>query len=260
MKLKKNPKANLEHFSRVFTLLGLVLTLFISYVFIEHKSYAAIKKPTAAKIEYTIDEEKTIPFSRIKEKPKKIEQPITIEEPQEKPIKKTKVIDPNNITKADNDLEIIDLPIADTGNEIPTEIIDEGSLDYDPELEIKNVETIDYVSVENIPVYPGCEKYMYDKEKSKKCFSKKISKFFGKEFDSGIAADLNLTGLQSIKCQFIIDENGAIKPDIKTTKTHPELAKEIKSVLAGLPKMIPAKQNGRAVNLRYVLPVKFLVE
>ena len=46
MKLKKNPNVNLEAFSRVFTLLGLVLSLFFTYAFIEYKSYKKIRYHT----------------------------------------------------------------------------------------------------------------------------------------------------------------------------------------------------------------------
>ncbi|ANW97175.1 hypothetical protein AXE80_13150 [Wenyingzhuangia fucanilytica] len=84
--------------------------------------------------------------------------------------------------------------------------------------------------------------------------------FFGKNFDIGVAEDLDLYGMQRINCQFIINSNGDISPDIQTSRTHPELAEEIKEVFKKLPKMIPAKQNGKPVNLIYILPVRFYVE
>lgn len=259
MKLKKNPKANLEHYSGIFTLLGLVLTLFITYVFIEHKSYAATPRPAIATA-ITIDETPpTITYRIEKEKPKKIEQPI-VEELIEKPKKKVKVTDPNHITKVENNTEIIESLLKD--NDTPEETIDTDltnieSLHDDEELE---PETIDYVSVENIPVFPGCEKFTYDKIASKKCFNKKIAKFFNKEFDTSIASELNLTGLQKIDCQFIINANGHISPDIKTRSKHPKLTEEVETILKKLPKMLPAKQNGKPVNLRYTLPFRFRVE
>ena len=39
MEIKKNPKFNLENYSKLFIQLGLVLALFVTYVAIEHKTY-----------------------------------------------------------------------------------------------------------------------------------------------------------------------------------------------------------------------------
>ncbi|NIJ43992.1 protein TonB [Wenyingzhuangia heitensis] len=262
MKLKKNPKANLEHYSGIFTLLGLVLTLFITYTFLEHKSYAAIKKESDITIKYNTDDTKTIAFKRIKKQPKKLETPI-LKEPVvevEKQKKSTKIIDPNHVKKVDNNTKVKETTLIKEEKSVTNSNEDLKNIEYFDDVVEYEPETINYVSVENIPVYPGCEKYMYDREKSKKCFSKKISKFFGKNFDIDLASKLNLVGLQKIDCQFIIDHNGEVSPDIKTTKTHPELEKEIKQVLSDLPKMKPAKQNGKTVNLIYTLPVRFLVE
>ena len=39
MNIKKNPKSNLENYSKLFMLIGLVLALFITYVAIEKKTF-----------------------------------------------------------------------------------------------------------------------------------------------------------------------------------------------------------------------------
>ena len=39
MEVKKNPKSNLENYSKLFIQLGLVLSLFIVYVSMENKTY-----------------------------------------------------------------------------------------------------------------------------------------------------------------------------------------------------------------------------
>lgn len=259
MKIKKNPKANLEHYSGVFTLLGLVLTLFISYVVLEHKSYAAIKHPDVYK-PTTYDEQETITYVHLP-KPKiqapKVQEFLSepkidlIKEPVAKP-------DANNFNKTENENLIQETPLTPSNEN--TSKIDQSSIIYDKEEEALVEETIHYVAVQNVPVFPGCEKYKDDKKKSMQCFSKGVSKFFNKNFDTEIANDLNLQGVQNIGCVFVIDTNGQIKPDVKTSKTHPELAKEIKSILKKLPKMQPAKQNGKAVNMMYSLPIRFRLE
>ena len=39
MEIKKNPKSNLENYSKLFMQLGLVLALFVTYVAIEKKTF-----------------------------------------------------------------------------------------------------------------------------------------------------------------------------------------------------------------------------
>ncbi|MGY5355230.1 energy transducer TonB [Wenyingzhuangia sp. IMCC45467] len=261
MKIKKNPKQNLENYSNVFTLLGLVLSLFITLIFIEQKTYASEKphvtyNPSTLKID-----EVTSMVNVIKEKKKqpKTEKPKDIIEPKETQTKPVDLIDPTKFKKTDNNTDIIEKPIIST--DVPVDIpSDLEGVEFIDIPEDAGVETIPFMSVDNIPVFPGCEKYINNNEKSKKCFNKNMAKFFGKNFDLGIAEELNLYGMQKINCQFIINSKGEISPDIQTTKTHPELAKEIKDVIKKLPKMIPAKQNGKPVNLIYMLPVRFHAE
>ncbi|MGY6649257.1 hypothetical protein [Wenyingzhuangia sp. IMCC45574] len=258
MKIKKNPKANLENYSGVFTLLGLVLTLYVSFIVIEHKSYAATKdfdfKPTNIPIEET---ETMVTY--------KMEQP-KIEQPKMEPISEPEPItvkaDPTQFKKTEDDVLIDETPIATTDPvDVNTDLSSElDNIDYVPEEATTIVDNIPLMIVESAPVFPGCEKYEGNKEKSKKCFSKKMSKFFNKHFDNEVANDLNLYGIQSINSQFVINSNGEINPGIRISKTHPEIAKEIKRVLKKLPKMKPAKYNGKKVNLIYALPVKFMIE
>ena len=39
MQIKKNPKSNLENFSKIFMQIGLVLAIFVTYQAIEQKTY-----------------------------------------------------------------------------------------------------------------------------------------------------------------------------------------------------------------------------
>jgi len=255
MKLKKNPKAQLERYSRVFTLLGLVLTLFVFYVFIEHKTYAS----TPFVLENhnkTINEEPidVFVFKKPVEKAKIIK--------TEKKKVTTKKVNQENFTKAENELKIIEVPFEENLTNEDLENLDDflNTEDYEDDIEEKTIETISFISVENIPLYPGCEKYSGNKVKSLKCFEKKIRKFFTKRFDIGIAEETGLKGLQSINCNFIIDENGLVEQTVLMTKTHPIIQKEIKTTLQKLPKMTPANQNGKNVKIIYKLPVKFMIE
>lgn len=55
MEIKKNPKQQLEKFSKIFFELGLVLTLFIIYTLIEHKTYEKIEVETFGEVHMTAE-------------------------------------------------------------------------------------------------------------------------------------------------------------------------------------------------------------
>lgn len=94
--------------------------------------------------------------------------------------------------------------------------------------------------------------------------SEKISETFNIEnrdrLDS-IAKQLNYKGGDQIKVLtiFTINKNGDVV-DIKARSVHPEFEKEAIRVLSKLPKMPPAKINGKAISQKYALPIVFEIE
>ena len=67
------------------------------------------------------------------------------------------------------------------------------------------------------------------------------------------------SGKKRIYLQFKIGVTGTIE-DIKATAPHPKLKEEAIRVAKLIPKMIPAKQKGKAVSVPYTLPIVFYVE
>lgn len=259
MKIKKNPKANLEHYSKVFTLLGLVLALYVSYVFIEHKTYAAPKPVTLENTVY--DDDILVTMINLPEpemQQVKMKAPKQITEPKNEIL----LEDPTQIEKVIDTKDVKEIMVDDTSDDEITEEKILENLDGEDAIEIEEVgvETVPFTPMVTAPVFPGCEKYVGNKEKSKKCLNTKIAKFFGKNFDTGIAEEAGLTGMQRIYCKFVVDSNGEIMSDVETSKTHQIISDEIKAVLKKMPKMKPATQNGKPVNLIYALPLKFSVE
>lgn len=57
--------------------------------------------------------------------------------------------------------------------------------------------------------------------------------------------------------QYIVDKEGNIKDPIIKRSASPELDEEALRVVSGMPKWIPGKQRGQAVNVRYTMPVMF---
>ena len=59
---------------------------------------------------------------------------------------------------------------------------------------------------------------------------------------------------------FIVNEDGSLS-DIKVIRSiSPELDKEAIRVVKSMPKWNPAKQNGKVVKMKYVVPVNFRPE
>ena len=99
-----------------------------------------------------------------------------------------------------------------------------------------------------------------NKAEKKACFSKKISRHVIRKFDSSLAADLGLSsGKKRIYVMFKIDKTGAIT-EVRARAPHPRLQKEAERAVKTLPRMIPGKQRGRPVGVRYSLPIAFMVE
>ena len=122
----------------------------------------------------------------------------------------------------------------------------------------EEIEDVNFRVVEEAPIYPGCEKEK-DKEAIKRCFSRSVNMSIMKNFNADLAEKLGLPpGKKRIAVQFIIDKQGNIA-DIKTRAPHKALGTEAKRVVSLLPKMIPAKQEGKNVGVKFNLPIVFEV-
>ena len=127
-------------------------------------------------------------------------------------------------------------------------------------MEVEEVEEdieVPFAVIENVPVFPGCEKG--NNQAKKECMSKKISAFVNKKFNTDLASDLGLSGRQRINVIFKIDKTGSIT-GVRARAPHPGLEKEASRVIKMLPKMKPGKQRGKAVTVPYSLPIIFQVQ
>ncbi len=115
---------------------------------------------------------------------------------------------------------------------------------------------VPFAVVEHPPAYPGCENLQT--YATKKCSSEKISQFVNNHFDTKLAKDLGLSGINKVIVQFRINQEGIID-DIRVRASHPELEKEAVRVIKLIPKMIPATQRGKPVDVMYSLPITFQV-
>jgi len=244
MQIKKYPNALLENYSRVFIQLGLVLSLFIVYEFLQMKSYPREVKELVGTLVAIDDSEQIVEFK-----------PIEIE------IKKTtqKLI-PDRILKVDNEVEIEESIIESTEtDESQAVVVDENVVEniVDIEEEEVVVEDVPFMIIEKVPIFPGCSG---NNNELRDCFSTQISKFVASKFNADLASDLGLDpgSIQRIFVIFKIDKNGNIV-DIKARAPHIRLQEEAIRVVSLLPKMTPGKQRGRPVGVKYSLPITFQV-
>lgn len=236
-KAKKNAKANLENYSKLFAQLGLVLSLLVVYLLIQNKSYEKGLAVLDHKFNAPIDD--TVEIIKFK-----IKQPII---PPKKVILEV-------IKKVDNDKPIIEdvIPLIDPDEPIKEPVFVPVDENDDPE-----PETIPFFLIEDVPVFPGCNG---TNEERKKCFEKKIAKFINRKFDASLAESLGLsTGKQRIFTMFKIDKNGKIV-DIQARAPHKKLQQEAIRVINLLPKMEPGKQRKKPVVVKYSLPISFRIE
>ncbi len=240
MKTKKSKKADLNNYTSTFFLLGLVLTLFISWKLIDLKTYVEDVDieacPAVGKKE---DEIFTFKHEKIKEKIKKRK-------------RETASL---NIKKDDDKVKEDILKATDIGDDDPIKKADSIQVDDDP---IPIDIPVDFKLVEEIPVYPGCE----GKKGTalRKCMNDKIMRFVGKNFNKDLAGDLGLSGEKvKIYTQFTIDKDGKIV-NVKSRSKYKALQEEAKRVVKMFPEMKPGRQHGMKVKVTYNLPIIFRVE
>ena len=83
--------------------------------------------------------------------------------------------------------------------------------------------------------------------------------WLGKNIRYPVLAQEN--GIQGrVICQFVVGSDGSVR-DVKVMRgVDPSLDKEAIRVIQSMPKWIPGRQNGKAVSVRYTLPVTFKLQ
>ncbi|KOY50980.1 M56 family metallopeptidase [Polaribacter dokdonensis] len=129
-----------------------------------------------------------------------------------------------------------------------------GFLNSINERTVVETETVSFMTIDKVPVFPGCE------EGDKACFSKMVQKHFVKNFDSKMPKTLGLSpGKKRVFIGFKIDKEGDVV-DIKARAPHPEIEKEVIRVMETLPKMLPGENEGKKVGVKYSIPFTLFVE
>lgn len=239
--------ANLQKNSTLYFQIGLIVCLLVTYGLFEMK------------FETTIENYGDLPPL---DPPTYIDIPIikTVRPTIDEPVKQKQKKLLHEFIEVPNDTP--DLPFEDVPLEKPSEDVN-PPINPDTFKGLDNpgddVDDVDFIRVEQVPIYPGCEKKKTNEER-RKCMSDKITKLVQRKFRGGdIASEYDLYGKQVIRTQFKIDKTGHVT-DVKVKGTHPELEKEAKRVINKIPEMTPGKQRDKNVGVIYALPIVFKVQ
>jgi len=237
-KPKKNPKADVTRNESIYFAVGLLVMLGVSYLSINYKSYEKSNIDIGMVDIYEDDE---INIELIK--------PEVLPLPTPPPAKI-----PKEIEVIEDEIDVIETEILSTETNEDDIILDIPDIDVE---EVPEEVDVPFAFIENVPVFPGCEKG--DNDAKRKCMSAKISKFVQKKFNVELAEELGLTGRQTIRVLFKIDKNGNIA-GVQARAPHPRLQKEAARVINLLPKMKPGIQRDKPVTVSYSLPIIFQVQ
>ena len=121
---------------------------------------------------------------------------------------------------------------------------------------LKSSEAVSFAVIETPPVFPGCK----GSNKAKKdCFSLQFQKHFSRKFNTDLPNELGLpAGKKRVLIKYTIDKNGNIV-DVEARAPHIKIKEEILRVISSLPRMKPATQRGKPVNVVFSTPFTLLV-
>ena len=228
MEVKKSPKADLENKKTTNLLVGAIIILAVLFVGFEW-SERDKKVTTDTGIETVIFEEEIIPITEQ-------EQPKQAPPPPEAP----KVEEVLEIMDNDSDVEESTIQASDD-TQAAVEV------KYTPvEVEEEEVEEQQiFQVVEEMPEFPGG--------------MGECMKFLGKNIKYPTISQEN--GVQGrVIVQFVVNRDGSIVDPVVVRGVDPYLDKEALRVISMMPKWKPGKQRGKAVRVKYTVPVMFRLQ
>ena len=219
---KKSPKANLENKKFTWLLIGFVIVLSILFVAFEW-SQRDLKIDMSQAIQDVVFEEE-IPLTMQEEKP--TPPPPQQQEPQ-------KVEEILNIVKNDANVEESVISSSEETGEV---------------IEIKQVapvieeeEIVEEEIFQVVEEMPGLMQYL------------------GRNIKYPAIAQEN--GIQGrVVVQFVVEKDGSIANPVVVKSVDPSLDKEAIRVISTMPKWKPGKQRGKAVRVKYTVPVTFRLQ
>jgi protein TonB len=228
MEVKKSPKADLENKKTTNLLIGAIMILAVLFVGFEW-SERDKKVSTDTGIADVVFEEEIIPITEQ-------EQPKQAPPPPEAP----KVEEVLEIVENDADVQESTIQASDDTQQAV-------EVKYTPvEVEEEEVEEQQiFQVVEEMPEFPGG--------------MGECMKFLGKNIKYPTISQEN--GVQGrVIVQFVVNRDGSIVDPVVVRGVDPYLDKEALRVISTMPKWKPGKQRGKAVRVKYTVPVMFRLQ
>ena len=230
MEVKKSPKADLENKKASNLLIGVILTLSVLFIGFEW-SEREVKVVTESGITEIVFEEEMIPITE-QEPPKQAPPPP--EAPKMEEI----------IEIAENDADVEETTI-DASDDIQAAVDIKG---YGTAVEVEEEEVEEeqiFQVVEEMPEFPGGQA--------------ECMKWLGKNMKYPQISQEN--GVQGrVIVQFVVNSDGSIVDAQVVRGVDPYLDKEALRVIGLMPKWKPGKQRGKAVRVKFTLPVMFRLQ
>ena len=226
MQVKKSEKASLEKDKVIYALMGLVFTLSLVYVALEWTE-REVTKYEVTDTEFLFEEEVEI-------------QQTSQEAPPPPPPPAVQEVEVLNVVEDNVETESIDI---NTEDDKETEVVIAAPVEAPVEEE---EEEVVFVVVESMPEFPGGQQALF--------------KYLSENVKYPVIAQEN--GIQGrVICQFVVNKDGSIV-DVEVVRSGGDasLDKEAVRVIKSMPKWKPGKQRGKAVRVKYTVPVNFKLQ
>lgn len=238
MELKKNPNVDPKRNSWLFFQLGLAAIVALSYIAIESKTY----EKEIASITTNVDD------SFLDE-----EVPITQQLNQPPPPPPPPPPAPEIIQVVEDEAEVEEVEIESTETNQEEVIVKAEKIEvFEEEVDVD----VPFAIIEDVPVFPGCEKVAKDKRKD--CLQEQIQKHIRKNFSYPEAAmDAGIQG--RVFVSFVIGKDGVVSI-ANLRGPDKSLEREAERIMSKLPKMTPGKQRGKPVRMTMSIPITFKLD
>ncbi|MBR1878946.1 MAG: energy transducer TonB [Paludibacteraceae bacterium] len=226
MQVKKSQKASLEDKKFVYVLMGFIFVLSLCYVALEWTE-KEVTKYEVTDSEFLFEEEVEI-------------QQTTQETPPPPPPPAVQEVEVLNVVEDNVETESIEI---NTEDDKETEVVIAAPVEAPEEEE---EEEVVFVVVESMPEFPGGQQALF--------------KYLAENVKYPVIAQEN--GIQGrVICQFVVNKDGKIV-DVEVVRSggDPSLDKEAVRVIKSMPNWKAGKQRGKAVRVKYTLPVNFKLQ
>lgn len=226
MLLKKSPEASLEDKKLTYVLMGLVFVLSVCYVALEWTE-REVTKYEVQDMDFQFEEEIEI-------------QQTTQETTPPPPAPVVQEVEVLNVVEDDVETETIEI---NTEDDKDVEVVIAAPVEAPVEEE---EEEVVFMVVETMPEFPGGQQALF--------------KYLSENVKYPVIAQEN--GIQGrVICQFVVNKDGSIV-DVEVVRSGGDasLDKEAVRVIKSMPKWKPGKQRGKAVRVKYTVPVNFRLQ